>query len=102
MIELLQLIRELPKKLSQGQISLIVASTSGWLEATSLPAAIPGSGDFVEEERPELRALLSRLVVALEYWHAERKKSIPNGLRHLRQVLVSDPLPEVRRSLQDF
>ena len=98
--QLAVLLIEKPDFVNSGQVNLVVASITPWSQATCLPLSEERNGDFPEEERPEIRALLGRLASALSIW---LKKRIPNQpeppeISRLRQSYKSDPLPEVRRA----
>ena len=102
--QLAVLLIEKPDFVNSGQVNLVVASITPWSQATCLPLSEERNGDFPEEERPEIRALLGRLASALSIW---LKKRIPNQpeppeISRLRQSYKSDPLPEVRRAFDTW
>ena len=102
--QLAVLLIEKPDFVNSGQVNLVVASITPWSQATCLPLSEERNGDFSEEERPEIRALLGRLASALSIW---LKKRIPNQpeppeISRLRQSYKSDPLPEVRRAFDTW
>ena len=102
--QLAVLLIEKPDVVNSGQVNLVVASITPWSQATCLPLSKERDGDFPEEERPEIRALLGRLASALSIW---LKKRIPNQpeppeISRLRQSYKSDPLPEVRRAFDTW
>lgn len=102
--QLAVLVIEKPDVFTYEQVNLIVASLVPWSQAICLPLSEVRNGDFPEEERPELRALLGGLASALSIW---LKKRIPNQpeppeISRLRQSYESDPLPEVRRAFDTW
>ena len=98
------LLIEKPDAFTSSQVNLMVSSLTPWHHATHLPLSEERGGDFPEEERPELRALLGRLASALSIW---LKKEFPDQpeppeISDLRKLYESDPLPEVRRAFDTW
>ena len=94
------LLREKHDAFSFEQVNLLVSSLVPWQSATCLP--IPeGAGDFQEDMRPALRCHLGRLASALSDWFEEKlpEQLEPSVLSFLIESYRKDPLPEVRRSV---
>ncbi len=93
------LLSENPRTFSLEQTNLIVSCLIPWHDATCLPVS-EQTGDFPEEERPDLRVLLGSLASALSDWLKSNfpEQPEPAGISLLRERYFSDPLPEVRRS----
>ena len=100
--QLTLLLIEKPSTFTAEQVNLMVNSLIPWHGATCLPLSEEREGDFPEEERPELRTLLGRLTSALRIWLKNElpDKPEPPEIAQLRESYKSDPLPEVRRSLE--
>ena len=100
LITLSQLLREFPLHFCQNDIDLIVASLEPWNNITRTPVGENAEGP-PEEERPSLRLCLGRLTSALIDWLTKHNAPYtePHEITLLRDLLQSDPLPEVRRSL---
>ena len=98
--QLARLVVEKPRIFDDDDIELFVSSLPAWREALLLPVPDGSSGDFSEEERPELRAALGGLASVLHMWGKERfpDRTEPAAIASLRESYSSDPLPEVRRS----
>ena len=97
--QLTYLLSEIPDAFSPEQVNLIVSSLIPWHLATCLPLPEESMG-FPEKERPELRVLLGRLASALNdlLKNSFPGRPEPAAIASLRELLCSDPLPEVRRS----
>ena len=98
------LLIEKPDAFTSNQVNLMVSSLTPWHHATHLPLSEGREGDFPEEERPELRALLGRLASALSIW---LKKQFPDQpeppeISDLRKLYESDSLPEVRQAFDTW
>lgn len=102
--QLALLLIEKPDSFNSDQANLVVASLTPWHRATHLPLSEEREGDFPEEERPELRALLGRLASALSIWLKKKcpDQPEPPEISDLRKLYKSDPLPEVRRSFDTW
>ena len=98
------LLIEKPDVFTSDQVNLVVASLTPWSQATCLPLSEERNGDFPEEERPGLRALLGRLASALSIWLKNRFPNQPElpEISLLRDSYNSDPLPEVRRAFDTW
>lgn len=98
------LLVEKPDVFTSDQVNLIVASLAPWSQATCLPLSEKRNGDFPEEERPELRALLGMLASGLISWLKNRlpNRPEPPEISRLRRSYQSDPLPEVRRAFDTW
>lgn len=102
--QLALLLIEKPNSFNSDQVNLVVASLTPWHHATHLPLSEEREGDFPEEERPELRALLGRLASALSIWLKKKfpDQTEPPEISDLRKLYESDPLPEVRRAFDTW
>ena len=98
------LLIEKPDAFTSSQVNLMVSSLTPWHYATHLPLSEEREGDFPEEERPELRALLGRLASALSIWLKKKfpDQPAPPEISDLRKLYESDPLPEVRRAFDTW
>ena len=94
------LLSEKPDTFSFEQVSLVVSSLVAWQSATFLPLS-ESAGDFPEAERPSLRCHLGRLASALGVWLENNfpGQPEPSEISLLRESFRTDPLPEVRRSV---
>ena len=100
--QLTLLLIEKPDTFTAEQVNLLVNSLIPWHNATCLPLSEEREGDFPEEERPELRTRLGRLVSVLSIWLKNKFPGQPEPpeITQLRKSYKSDPLPEVRRSFE--
>ena len=100
--QLTLLLIEKPDTFTAEQVNLLVNSLIPWHNATCLPLSEEREGDFPEEERPELRTMLGRLASVLSICLKNElpDKPEPPEIAQLRESYKSDPLPEVRRSLE--
>ena len=102
--QLSRLLVEKPDVFDSEQVYLVVSSLEAWSQAIRLPIPDGMSGDFAEEERPELRARLGELAAALSIWSKKKfpDQPEPSAIARLRDSYESDPLPEVRRSFDTW
>ena len=100
--QLTLLLIEKPDTFTAEQVNLLVNSLIPWHNATCLPLSEEREGDFPEEERPELRTRLGRLVSVLSIWLKNKFPGQPEPpeITQLKESYKLDPLPEVRRSLE--
>ena len=100
--QLTLLLIEKPDTFTAEQVKLLVNSLVPWHNATCLPLSEEREGDFPEEERPELRAMLGRLISVLSIWLKNKfpDQPEPPEITQLKESYKLDPLPEVRRSLE--
>lgn len=101
MDQLTCLLWEKPDLFRVEQIATIVMSLPSWEAAVHLPLSDGRSAGFPESERPDLRALLGRLISALRLWFKSKLpgQSEPTEICDLMEAFSTDPLPEVRRAL---
>ena len=98
--QLTLLLDEQPKFFGSCHVDLMISSLIPWSESTRLPVLDGQDGDFLENERPELRVHLGGFAAALSKWLSTKYpgRSEPQAITDLRDQYASDPLPEVRRS----
>jgi hypothetical protein len=98
--QLAYLLTERPEAITASQAALLTASLMPWHYATILPAQDEALGEFLEAERPNLRALIGGLAGALKIWYTKSSPEAPEppAITSWRGFCASDPLPEIRRA----
>ena len=98
------LLVEMPDAFTWDTIQSLIASLIPWHGAIQLPLGEGVCGDFPEQERPDLRALLGMLSGALAKWIILKKSEIeePSEIKLWRKTCDQDPLPEVNRSIHTW
>jgi len=98
------LLLEKPDSFSWERVQALLASLVPWHDVIRLPAEAGICGDFPEEERPDLRALIGMLAAALAKWLSLKKSELDelSEIKLWRETCDQDPLPEVRRSFKTW
>lgn len=96
------LLVEKPDAFSWDTVQSLLASLIPWHGSTRLPLSEGVCGDFPEQERPDLRALLGMLSGALAKWITLKKPEVeePSEIKLWRETCDQDSLPEVKRSIR--
>ena len=102
MDDLAYVIFHFPGSVGRDITHLLVASLKSWI--ASLWPLDGGDGDFPQEARPELQALLCSLSEAMaEWWKAQcPDEAEPDEMAQIRKLCADSPLPEVRRSVKSW
>jgi len=98
------LIEERPELFSLDQISLLVVSLDPWNQSTLLTTGPISQDGFPPAKRPKLRSRLGELTGALKRWLVKMAPTvcIPEQIVSWELSCAKDPLPEVRRSFNDW
>src|SRR5580658_4741944 len=59
-----------------SQAELLTASLLPWERAIALPIPDDGGGDFLEAERPDMRARIANLAGALNLWYTKHLPTV--------------------------
>lgn len=98
------LLLERPEVFSRADIDLIVSSLVTWHRVLDLACKDESSTEFDDRQKPYLRTLVGRLAGSIDVW---LKSTVPSELEPeaialWREKCQVDPLPEVRRSFDDW
>ena len=98
------LLDEKPELFTSEQIMLLVSSLDPWSQSTVLTTTPISPDGFPPAKRPTLRSRLGGLAGALKRWLVKMVPtvSIPEQLVSWELSCSKDPLPEVRRSFNDW
>lgn len=101
---LVEIVKDMPQVLSDGQIDALCLSLENLLEETKLPehenraAAGQSTAPIPVDHRPCHRAMAARLAFGLHVELTRKGAQIPQVLDDWRRAVRTDPLPEVRRA----
>lgn len=98
------LLLERPEVFCRLDVDLIVSSLLSWHRVLELTRHDGSSREFDDVEKPDLRILVGRLAGALKIWQTSNfpSESEPPAMTLWRETCMADPLPEVRRSFDEW